>query len=534
MAQFIKKTSNAQKGFSLLIALVFVGFFGSVLTAFVYSRSGESLRNEATITGWQVAKIARAARIYVRDEFVANPNLRTYLASVGSEDIPVADLVSASLLPNDFARTSGGSAFTALNQEIRVIMANYPIDGDPNDPATVPTAYVYLMDSPRSNNSLVQDVVQEARRQDVAISAPLFDSLGNNLSATCNGGESVIIWDTGCMSASEFTALTGDSTFIQGSLVVPAWRSVNFDSRILMRFPQPEGTGASTMLTELEMGDPLADCETNAASRISVPSDSGGETELCGAMNDDIAQTDAALADRRRDILNARNLEAGTYIAYRQTGNDVVYQPGTMARTNKSADEATTFNVVGDLTATGDMKAFNGDITLADRITVDRNITVPTNAGNTVTANIGGRLSGHTMTSSELDVSSLVSTNARISANEVRATPATQVNSNLVTQMMQMNSSGANISVSNNVDMLGNTNAQTVSVIGNAGPYSLTAGELNARNIQIGANVSATESVFLGSTANTNRVDVNNAAGSAQCRGDCPERTEAGIEDGAL
>lgn len=516
---------TAKKGFSLLIALVFVAFFGSVLTSFVYSRSGESLRNEAEITGWQVAKIARAARVFVRDQLSANPNLKFDLAASGPQLIDVDDLTNASLLPHDFAREDGGSFFTALDQEIRVIMANYPVGADPAALSTVPTAYVYLVASDRAGQSLIQDIVQAARRQDVAIAAPLFDEFNNNLSGTCDGlGDSVVIWDTGCLADVEFATLTGED-FVPGSLMVPAWRSVNFDSRILMRFPQPEGTGASTMLTELEMGDPLADCETNEDSRITVPSDDAGETELCGAISDNIAEADGQLADRRRDMLNIGNLEGGTYVAYRQSGNDVTHDSITGFRTNAAADEVNALDLDGDLTATGDMKVFEGNTDVAGTVTVDRNVLVPTNAGNTVTASVG-RLSGNAMTASTLDVTALVTTGAPISANEIIATPTAIIDGTLVTEQMQMNTGGATITSTGGADMLGRTDASSVALSG-AGEYSYISGSISTQSVNVTGNVAAGNSAAL-STVSAGRVD------TAECRGDCPERIADDIDDGVL
>lgn len=535
MTQFKKHHIGNQKGFSLFIALIFVAFFGSVLTGFVYSRSGESLRDEAEITGWQIGKLARAARVFVRDEYVANPNLRAELALSGPRDIPVEDLIEASLLPTNFARTSGSEAFTALGQEIRVIMANYPLDGDPSDLRTIPTAYIFLANNHRTSGSLVQDIVQAARRQNVAISAPLFDPDGNNMSGTCNGGPSVVIWDTGCMSEEEFTRLTGEPEFAVGSLVVPAWRSVNFDTRILMRFPQPEGTGASTMLTELEMGDPLADCDTNPNSRIKIPSDTDGTTELCGAMSDDVAQADNALADRRRDMLNTRNLEAQTYVAYGQTGMGVVIEPGTNARINKTQNEVS-LNVDGGVVATGDMKTFGGNMTLSGNIGVDRNIAVPTNDDGVVkvTARIGGTLTANTLTSTELEVMNPVSTDARVRAQDVFASGGTSVGNVMVTDNMYMNGNGSTITTTGGANMLGETNINAMTVTGASAisNYTYVTGELNTSGLAVNSNVNAAKSAYIGRTT-TERVDVTNG-GSANCRGDCPLRTRYAIEQGAL
>lgn len=522
--------AGRQQGFSLLVALIFVTFFGAVLATFVYDRSDVVLRDEAGVTGWQAAKIARASRIYVRNQLSANPNLKYVLdiAGSGPQVIPLGELMAASLLPSDFAVQGNGAFLTALGQEITVIMANYPVDGDPNLDSTVPTAYVYLRDSDRSNASLVQQVVQAIRREDVAIAAPVFNGT-TNISGDCNGmGDAVVIWDSGCMGTIEFAALTGDATFEPGSLVVPSWRAVNFDTRVLMRYPQPEVSGMNTMLTELEMGDPLADCETNAASRISVPSDAAGITDLCGSMNDDVTAVNDADADRRRDIINTRNLSGNSYIAYQQTGNDVVLDNETGTRTNAATDESHSFDVTGNLTATGDAKAFDGDITVTGTTTLDRNIIVPTRIGQDVTANIGGVLTANGMTSDNLEVFNTVITPAAISANTVNAVPAANITSSLTTSVMQMNTAGATVNVATDADLLGITEAQTTAISGasGVGSYSYVAGNLNVQNMMVTGNVNIADTAVVAGQAAIGTLNVSNAGGDAQCAGDCPGRIE--------
>lgn len=523
-----KNTFNfaSQRGFSLLVALIFVSFFGAVLTNFVYNRSGESLREEAKITGWQAAKIARAARIHVRNELMLNPNLKFTLDinSAGPQIIDLNTLTGSGLLPADFGNIVGGVDVTALSQEIQIIMANYPVDGDPALDSTVPTAYVYLIDSNRSDAGIVQEIVQAIRREEVAIAAPVFDEAGNNLSGACNGlGDSVVIWDSGCMGEIEFTALTGDANFIPGSLVIPAWRSVNFDTRVLMRTPQPEVTGMNTMLTELEMGDPLADCATNAASRIQVPNDGAGETDLCGAISDDIAAVTTAEADRRRDIIGTRHLTGNSYIAYQQGGNDVTIDSAGL-RTNAASDEVYSMDVAGSLTATGDMKAFDGDINVTGATTVDRNVIVPTRVGQTITANISGTLTSNSMTSTDLEVFNTITTAAPISANTTNATPAANIADSMVTSTMQMDNNGT-VNVSQNADLLGDTNVSSTSIAGtsSAGSYSYVTGNLSVQNLNVGGDSNVSDTTVVAGASAIGTLNITNG-GDAQCAGDCPER----------
>lgn len=514
--------SANNKGFSLLITLIFVAFFGTVATTFIYNQTGVTLQREAEIAGWQAVKIARAARIFVRDEFAADPTLPQALdiAGAGPQILSIDALKNASLLPENFLREESGAYFNAMDQRVVVYMANYPIDGDPSLETTVPTAYVYFEDNEVSNGSLIQDMVQSARKQDLALSAPIFDGSGVNLSGICNGlGNAIAIWDSGCMGEVEFTALTGED-FAEGSLLVPAWRAVNFDSRILMRYPQPELAGMNTMLTELEMGDPMADCETNPNSRVSIPSDSGVRvTDLCGAMSDDQTAPNVAEADRRRDILNTNNLQASSYIAHRQAGNDVTVN-NMGVQSVSAADETYSLDVANGLTATGDFKAFDGDIAISQRTTVGRNVSVPTRNGQTVTANIGRTLTANGLNSTNLEVTGNFSLASPIGTETLNVEPAANVPGELVTETLGLTSGTANVDVITRADMLGTTNTDSLNVTGatNSSGYSLISGNLNATNLTVNGRVNVQDTLAIQGSSNTNRIDVN------VCAGDCPER----------
>ena len=61
-----------------------------------------------------------------------------------------------------------------------LFLANFPIDGDPLDPQTVPTAYVYVEATDKVNSTIIQDVVQAVRGEGVSVSAPIFNA-GTNV-----------------------------------------------------------------------------------------------------------------------------------------------------------------------------------------------------------------------------------------------------------------------------------------------------------------------------------------------------------------
>lgn len=512
----------SNKGFSLLITLIFVAFFGSVATTFIYNQTGVTLKREAEIAGWQAVKIARAARVFVRDKFAANPALPQTLdiAATGPQVLSIDIIKNAALLPDNFLREEGGEYFNALDQRIVVFMANYPIDGNPSLETTVPTDYIYFEDNEVTNGSLIQDIVQSARKQDLALAAPIFDANGINLSGQCNGlGNAIAIWDSGCMGEVEFTALTGE-TFREGSLLVPAWRAVNFDSRILMRYPQPELVGMNTMLTELEMGDPIADCETNPNSRISIPSDTGGVTDICGSLSDNQAASDISEADRRRDILNTNNLQGSSYIAYQQGGSDVRVDSAGI-QSNSGADETYSFDVANGLVANGDMKAFEGNISVSGTSTLGRNVNVPTRTGQTVTANIGRTLSANGLNSTNLEVLGNYGISAPIGTEVLNVEPSANIPGTLVTEQLDMGTASSSVNVVTRADMLGTTNTDNMVVTGatNTSGYSMIAGNLNLQGAVVSGQTQVQDTIAVRGAANMLRLDV-----TGTCAGDCPER----------
>lgn len=519
---------NKNNGFSLAIVLLLITVLGGFLGGIVINSGGQSTRLEAEIAGWEGAKIARAARIFVRDELANNANLANELNATlgtGPRDIPVSTLIGEAMLPNGFAREQGGEFFNALGQRIRIIMANFPVDGDPALDTTVPTAYVYYENSNKSNGSLIQDIVQEARREGVAVSAPLFNG-GANISGDCNGeGDSAVVWDTGCMSDLEFTALTGDN-FVEGSLIIPAWRSVNFDARALLRFPQPESTGFPTMLTELEMGEPN-DCDTNPNLFITIPADDGtpDASEICSSVSDS-----GATIDNRRDIIGVRNIEAESIIANPQVGDDVFIDTTTGIATVR-ANETHALDIAGSLNATGDAKVYDGDVTVTGDLIADKNIFVTrTDAGTPLSASIGSVRTGNS-TSDGLIVTERPDLEGNIAVQgDVAINGAVNVSNSLVTQNLQMTGGAANnMNVSGDANMLGSSQFQTVNIsgAGSTGSYSYVSGEFNTSNdLTVNGSVNSSDSLsFLGTTT-VSTMNVYNPNGSidAECLDDCPQR----------
>lgn len=430
-----KHYQGAQNGgFSLLIALLFVVAFAGALASFTFGRQGENIRVAAEISGWQMAQLARAARIHVRNQMIVNPNLDVTLDLLGGgpQEIRVHDLINLSLLPQGFGHRINNNRYNNnLGQRMRVFMANHPVDGDPNDPLTVPTAYVYFENNAKSTPALIQDMVTAVRLEGVAVSAPLYTN-GVNQTGDCNGlGDTVIAWDTGCLSNTEFNAITGDD-FEIGSLLIPAWRSVQFDNRALMRFPQPEIAGSLTMTTPLEMGI-ISNCAGNPAGYIEIPVDDGaGHTmapsEICEARDDN----GTIARDNRRDIIGVNSIQMDSFLMDPQEGRDVRFNSalGTAAVLVESGPQ---FIVNGALQTSGDAKIFDGDVAIGGNLHVDRSITVSNAMGALVSARIGGNLNaGNAIIKDQFAISGNINVDQDLSViNSLENIPNIVVNDNM-------------------------------------------------------------------------------------------------------
>ncbi len=159
--------NNKQQGFSLAVVLMLITVLGGVLVGLTNNNRG-AVRQDAEISGWELAQIARAARIFSRNQIMAIPTLAQDLSltGLGPQEISINSLIGDAMLPSGFLRQNGGVYQTALGQNIRIILANYPVDGDPNDVTTVPTAYISLMISGSNSYTCVpRRVTDDTLRQ---------------------------------------------------------------------------------------------------------------------------------------------------------------------------------------------------------------------------------------------------------------------------------------------------------------------------------------------------------------------------------
>ncbi len=361
----------------LAVTLVIVAvIFGMISTTIEFQESKTA--REAKIAAHEAQVLARAARVYVRN-LIANstatdPRLDIATIAQTPTDIPIADLVAENLLPPGFSLRNGNFE-NALGQPIRLIMANYPIGGDPILRTTVPTAYLYFEEDGNTpvatNPNYTQEITNELRNMNISISSPIYNGT-TLISPTCSNGnpsnasgQAVSIWDTSCIDTTEFTALTGDATFTPGSYILPVWKAVNFNQNAVLRFPQPEQGGEQVMQVDLEMGEML-DCVANPAQSVNIRTDTGmTPLPLCKALDDDVSSN----IDNRRAILNSSNVISRGLIIDPQFGaNDVAVGGATIA------DNSNDLFIAGLTTVNGDTKVFDGLTDIEGITNVDRGI----------------------------------------------------------------------------------------------------------------------------------------------------------------
>jgi hypothetical protein len=358
------------------------------------------------------------------------------------------------------------------------------------------------------------------RAEKIPVSAPIFNG-ATNITGPCRGAStSVAVWDSGCLRNTEYQILAG-VPFVPGSFVIPAWRSVNFDSRAMMRFPQPEQPGLQTMLTDLSMGN----C---GVGFIEIPTDTGAqETSFCRPRNDNTV----ALVDNRKSILNVNNLDGKSLIVSPQTSQDVRTDNVSGNRTLEP-NEINGLTINGNLRATGDAKVFNGNISVVNQIRAEKNISLLNPSASIPPSARTGSINSGGVVSNTLTVSNPANfNNSNLSvATDITNTASLTVSNDIVSRNLvkSSGSAGANITVSNDAVISGTITPASVVVTGatNTSGYNYITGSMAAVNLDTPTrnyNVSS-------SSAFRNNVSVANMAvtnrGTANCEGDCPLRTQ--------
>lgn len=370
--QFSSRNRRAESGVTLAIMLVLTIGFAVIIAIVTDAQQRSDRAKRAESVSWQVTQIAKAARLYVRnnslehimrdtapldgipdtlcdsacmdaspatsdtnnDGIVDNFFKKAELdpaGPLGPAAITVAELIAAGYLPQSFSRVDAQgnnmTEQTILGHPIRIYAANAPVDGDPNLDSTVATAYVVLEDSPNTDVSQALAIARGVQQEGLLVNAPLFSGAAN-ISDNCGASPAVGLWDTGCMDDDDYDLLTGNpagtGTFSAGTYIFPAWKAFAHDERAIMRFPQPENDSYATMLTNLRMANAVnPSCDgTDPDDSIMITQDDGSTvfSGLCKSISDD----STASFDSRKDIYNVVSFTADRIIAADQRDRGTV------------------------------------------------------------------------------------------------------------------------------------------------------------------------------------------------------------------
>lgn len=516
-----------EDGFSLLIVLLFVGVIGSLFSGMLWYQQGEALRKKSFAAGWHLVQLSKAARIYVRDRSSSglpadsaftSPNLL-----ISSVEVTVPDLIAANLLPTGF------SSINPLGQNVRIFADNYPPNGAPV--GQVPTAYLITEEATIGTRASVYatarnmvSLMQGAREAGMAASAPLIAN-GVNSSDDCSGSPAVMIWDTGCLNATDIDKVTGSAVAIaEGQVIVPAWRVVNQDFRALMRYQQPENLGANTMLTDLHMGhatDPLNNPDAGGVeNRFNISNlgeltvaglfaaDQGGDGDETDALDLDEVGAIGGEANSTKHVLNITgNLIANSGLEVSNTPANsalprALYLPGNAAATN-------TLAIAGDATAQ--------TMTSAGTITSMQNAGTPTivAVGAINTADVSGfeqvnlQNLGSAAVPANLAVSGDGSTKGSLIVQDVNAADTMDVDGT---------AAGADVRVFTQVTMNG-TGPRQIAIQNT--PILLNGVKLRAGTLE--ATTITTPETFLNDGGRVNGSASFTSLDVTRCDGECPD-----------
>ena len=535
-----------QNGASLAIVLLFVGVVLAAIASFYKSQNTKTPNNLTEIAAWEGVQIARAARLYVRNEIAGagiNAQETVAIASAISPRITIDNLVANNLLPENFMATrvdALGNYTNTLGQRIEIIQQNFPLGGATNDPATVPTAYVIFHENPDIDDvteaNLMRDIVTTMQRMDLTLYAPIFNG-GANISNNCRGEPSIAYWDTNCINNTDYNILTSGADFTQGNLLIPAWRTVNFDTRAIMRFPQPEQAGLNMMLTDLSLGS--LNCAANV--RINDPTGDGmmgdlnATNPICETNDDDPIAGD----DNRRSILRPGFIEADNLILDPQAGVDVYrYDPtninpvtGEMNPIIKGAEDS-------DVTIPGNLIIQNGEtrifgMSAATGLQVTSSTTVASNVilPNGSVTQIDTAQADITNASRLNLANSNIDTNAFVNIDEFHANAGLTSNNNLTSEMMNITPGNSfqidagNLSVHTFSGLINNVNVNGTNTIQGSG-YSFATRQLSANSITANDTLTTNDIKLQNPSNSAVSIDASNDAGTASCKGSgCPRRS---------
>lgn len=376
------RSDQTQSGYGMVLALVMVSVIAGLVLVMFQDDQEDVRLQEAQSAAWHFTTVAKAARIYVRNNSLppldvdGDGNLdRIDGGNVDVDADNVADILgrnadgvwddtfsAAALLADpdniipipfnalmdDVDPIPGdpnllAPSFSPTNiygQTVQIFAAFYPLGALP--PAAVPAAYVYLNPGPNPRPANMALLAQEAEKYGGFFNSPVFNNLGVNVSDDCDGDlqPNIVSWDgVNCIDSGDFAgiAATGVGAFTSGALFAPAWRMALHDTRALMRFGQQDNANATQMQANMRFGQEVltlggcAQIDTFTPDTAGTFVDTNGNTynqnpsTLCQVLDDNNLATGQLQRDRRVNIENVGSIQNITEIILTNQASDVLY-----------------------------------------------------------------------------------------------------------------------------------------------------------------------------------------------------------------
>lgn len=534
------KRRKTEGGFTLFLALFGVLFLSGYILLNINIDSDRTERQRANETAWLVSQLADAARLYVRDQAVntGSPFERANLCAAPRAITPL-ELTAGGYIRDTIGQldATGLAYITPLGQTVRLVAAISDLGaGCGNLNGVASSAYIILEPGPRTNRQNILYLSEALNNRGITINPPLFDAAGNNISPNCGGGPATIQWNTGCVTAGQYSLIHPAGPFVFNTLGMPAWLAVRGDNRAVFRYPQPENPQAQTMATDLDMAPiTAANLNIRTVDEDDVDTDPlATELVASGVLR---ADEDAAGTDNRRNLTNVGTLSVNRIIVDPQAvdfsdsgavetfaDRDLTVSGTTTVGSAAAPANARSFPRVGGLSAgTLELSGASGLAVLCERdpatglCTAAPLLDVFQIPGNPATGVAElGVVQGTTGT-----------TPTTSSVGPVTATIGLDVVSSAAVQGAQgviakrLAGSATQLTVGNDAVVSGQTRAGSASVIGTNGPLSFATARLDAQSGEIQGDLTVA-----GDVSTNGGATISSITSVGTCLGDCPDRTD--------
>lgn len=347
-------------GVTLFLALFCILFLSGYILVNMNVDADRMERQRATETAWLVQQLADAARLYVRDNSAnpASPFARENLCAAPI-NVTAPDLTTNGYIRDVIGQldATGLNYITPMGQTVRITAAISDLSaGCGSLTGVASSAYLVLEPGARTSRQGILYLVEALGNKGIPLSAPMFDDAGNNISPDCGGSPATLQWNTGCLTAGQYSLIHPSGAFTMNTLGLPAWLTFRGDNRALFRFPQPENPQAQQMATDLNLaptGVSYGALNVRTVDDAAVSANPLATKDVASGVR----QTDDdSGADVRRNLTNVGALNVGRIIVDPQAA-DVSDSGGVETGTDPDMNVSGTMTI-GSASAPANVRSF--------------------------------------------------------------------------------------------------------------------------------------------------------------------------------